>query len=290
MDGLVAGVGAELGPRFWEPVYALLDEVWPALPARVELAGRLGYPWEGCTHPFAWFEGGRALAHVGVLRHPVRLNGEDRVIAGIHAVCSHPDARGRGLVRRLMEQALRHVDATCDAAKLHTDHPDLYARFGFRVAPVHQFRAARRGSGGSGRVLAPSTAPADAELLRAAWSARVPVSDRFASRDPGWLVAIDAALQRALDARFVAGAGGIVAARLNGRVLFVDDVFADRLDADEVLSWVPWPFDEVVWTFAPDRIDPGAAPEVAPADHGSFMVRGRFDPLGPIGVGALWEH
>jgi GNAT superfamily N-acetyltransferase len=72
---------------------------------------------------------------------PLRLLGEDRVVAGIHAVCVDPEARGRGLGRRCMEAALAWIDERFDLAKLSTAIPAFYGRWGFSVLPTHQFIA-----------------------------------------------------------------------------------------------------------------------------------------------------
>lgn len=289
MDGLVHGARDTFGPDFWGPVFALLDTAWPDLSGRVARAAELGFPWASCTHPFVWFEGGRALAHVGVLAHPVRVGGEDRVMAGLHAVCSHPEARGRGLIRRLSEAALAWADGWADGAKLHTDYPDLYARFGFRVQPTWRFRAERRGGGGAGRILRPTQSAADRAVLLRAIRDREASSDRFASRDPGWLVAIDAALQRSLDTLFVASPDEqtVVAARVDGGVLRVHEVLG-RLAP--FVDWFPQPFERVLYACSADRLDPSAEAEPVPQDEGYFMVRGRFDVAEPFGVGGLAEH
>ncbi|MEQ1508593.1 MAG: hypothetical protein ABMB14_40550, partial [Myxococcota bacterium] len=228
--------------------------------------------------------------HVGVLAHPIRLDGEDRVVAGIHAVCAHPDARGRGHVRRLLELAVGWIDERFDAAKLHTDYPDLYAKVGFRVAPTFRFHTAARGGGGPAVRLAPDR---DHARITAALAARVPASDRFATRDPGWLTWIDAALARSLDRWFVGvpGAPWIAAIEVADRVLTVHDVIGPELPPlDAVLHAVAEPFDRVEWSFAPDRFDPDARPVEVPASDGVLQVRGRWSPRAPIGVSPLWEH
>ncbi|MFZ5480756.1 MAG: GNAT family N-acetyltransferase [Myxococcota bacterium] len=265
----------------WPAAFTLFDAVWPDMSARVARAEALGYPWAAVTTPFAWFEGDRALAHVGVLEHPVRLLGEDRAVAGIHAVCSHPDARGRGLVRRLLEEALAFVDARWDTAKLHTDHPALYAKFGFRVVPTYTWVSDR--AGGRGRAV-----PVD--VARVPFAGRAPVSEVLCSRDPGSLPVIDAALARALDRWFFAvpGADWAAAWELRGDTLVVHDVFGPTLPTVEALADAAPPHARVRWSFCPDRFDPAAIPE--PVTEGAFQVRGRWPDGAVVGVSPLWEH
>ncbi|MBK9647816.1 MAG: GNAT family N-acetyltransferase [Deltaproteobacteria bacterium] len=99
--------GVSYSPDWWAKVYALFETSFPGLPAGVERAGAVGVPWPSVTTPFVGFDGDEAVSHVGVLMQPMRLNGEDRLVAGIHAVCTRPSHRGRGLARRLLAGGLR---------------------------------------------------------------------------------------------------------------------------------------------------------------------------------------
>lgn len=260
------------------------------------------------SDPFVWLERGRPVAHVGVLRHALRLDGEDRVVAGLHAVASHPDHRGRGFARACLEAALSAVDRDHDAVKLHTDYPGLYAKLGFRVAATERFRwtlpAAKgaksprlredAGSGpgarSSGRRLAPSASPEDAaRLLRAL--RRPALASGLESRDGGWLVGIDACLNRLLDRAFVEVPGGLLAGTVQeGRRLRVDLLVDEGgLDLERALDAFPEPFDEVIFTFDPGPFAPGAVAEPTPIEEGVLMVRGRW-PEHPVAVSSLWAH
>src|SRR5262245_18146371 len=183
--------GPDCDATFWRALHMLQDRIWPKMSARIEVARKLGVRWEAETTPFTWVEDGRALAHVGVIAHPLRLLGEDCVVAGIHAVCVHPEARGRGLGRRCMEAALAWIDERFDLAKLSTAIPTFYGRWGFSVLRTHRFIAQRAGGGGPAR---PAMVD-DTARIRALLSARTPTSNVFATREPGWLPIIDLALQ-----------------------------------------------------------------------------------------------
>ncbi|MEQ1570300.1 MAG: GNAT family N-acetyltransferase [Myxococcota bacterium] len=287
-DGLWTGPGESVPD--WAPVFDLLDAGFPQLPARAAQAAALGAPWAKVTTPFVWFEGGAPVAHVGVLAHPLRLAGEDRVVAGVHAVCSRPDHRGRGHVRRLLEAACEWIDGRFDAAKLHTDYPDLYAKVGFEVAPTHRFHTRARGGGGPAVRLDPYR---DHPRIDRALAGRSPVSDALSTRDPGWLTWIDAALARGLDRWFVGvpDAPWIAAAEVRDRVLYVYDVIGPELpSADGLLGAIGESYDRVEWSFSPERFDPQAAAVEVPASEGVLQVRGRWAPRGPVGVSRLWEH
>jgi GNAT superfamily N-acetyltransferase len=251
-------IGGERGTAydsaFWAMVYALYGAIWTRMPARLHDATALGFPWPPTTHPFAWIEGGRALAHTGVLLHPVRLAGEDRVIAGVHAVCSHPDARGRGLSRACMDAAVAWIDRHGLVAKLGTDLVGFYEKWGFRDVPNHHFVADHTGRGNaSARLLSPTRVAADAGLLRSALRRRCVVSDVFATRDEdGWLVAIDLALAGGLDswAWHLPELDAVLLAEHDGDTLVVHDLLApERPSLDALLRAVGCPFTHVKWMF-----------------------------------------
>jgi GNAT superfamily N-acetyltransferase len=287
--------GSTYDGAFWSMVYPLYGAIWPRMPARLHDAAALGFPWPPTTHPFAWIEGGRALAHVGVLLHAVRLAGEDRVIAGVHAVCSHPDARGRGLARACMDAAVAWIDRHGHVAKLGTDLVGFYEKWGFRVIPNHHFVAEHAGGGHPrARLLTPTRVRADADLLRSALRRRVVVSDVFATRDEdGWLVAIDLALAGGLDtwAWHLPDLDAVLLAEHEGDTLVVHDVLAPELPPlDALLRAVGRPFRRVKWMFSPDLLDPSATPVPRPPDTGFFHVRGPWPTLPPFGFSTLWEH
>ena len=184
--------GTEYDATFWQALHALQDRIWPQMSTRIEAARKLGVHWEAVTTPFVWVEENRALAHVGVIAHPLRLLGENCLVARIHAVCTDPDARGRGLGRRCMDAALAWIDERFDLVKLSTTIPAFYGRWGFSVVPTHRFVAQRAGGAGPAR---PATLD-DTARICALLSSRTPTSDVYATRDPGWLPIIDLALQR----------------------------------------------------------------------------------------------
>jgi GNAT superfamily N-acetyltransferase len=253
------------------------------------VARNLGVHWEAETTPFAWIEEERALAHVGVIAHPIRLLGEDRVVAGIHAVCTDPEARGRGLGRRCMEAALAWINERFDLAKLFTGIPDYYARWGFSVVPTHRFAAHCAGGGGPGR---PATLD-DMARVRALLSARTPTSNVYATREPGWLPIINLALQGRLPGGVlvIPRRDFLIVARQQGEVLHLDDVVGPELPRlDEVLAAIPFRFDRVTYGFTPDRLEPGARGEPVPTGEGVMQVRGAWPMLPPFGVPSVWEH
>ena len=286
--------GVSYSADWWAKVYALFETSFPGLPAGVERAAAVGVPWPSVTTPFVWFDGEEAVSHVGVLMQPMRLNGEDRLVAGIHAVCTRPSHRGRGLARRLLAEACAFADAHTPLSELSTDDPPIYTGHGFRVTPTYRFVASRAAPAAvEVRPLRPASVSADLRLLQDLLRRRAPASSRWGTREPGWLVLTDAALSRRLDAVFawLPQHDAVIAWEAVGEDQHILDVIAAQLPPKEaVLGALPPARGRVLWSFCPDLLDPEAQPEALPATSGAFMTRGPWPKLDPFGVSPLWEH
>lgn len=174
---------------------ALLGTAWRRVPPGIESALSWGADWYEVSTPFFVFDQGAPVAHVGVLEIPLRVGGRDLVVAGVHAVCVHPQQRGRGHMRTAMNAALTWVDARYDTAVLWTGEPEIYTRFGFARREEHLFLADTRRVAGRGGARALSvTDAADRQRLQDLLARRAPISDVCAARDPGWLFLIDLSL------------------------------------------------------------------------------------------------
>jgi len=279
-------------PRTRASLFALLDDAFPRLHLSegIAIAAANGFVWEDVTEPFVRFEGEEAVSHVGVLEHRIELDGQDVVVAGVHAVATRSDRRHRGLARACLADATRWIDERFSIGKLSTHVPAVYAPHGFRPLGVHHFAVDHAGGEDRGRSLR-----ADTER---AWfldlcARRDPVSHRFASRDPGWLVGIGLALQRRTLADLVVldALGAVVDWSVTDGVLELHDVFAHELPPlDDLLRLAPSHRAARVM-FCADRLAP-RAPAVPMPEAGWLMVRGDW-PLGgevPFAVGRLAEH
>jgi predicted N-acetyltransferase YhbS len=163
----------------------LFGRVWPALPGAIARAERLGFSWAAVSTPFVRREGDRVIGHAGVVELALVVGGGLRRLGSVHAVCSDPERRGRGVGRALMEELLAGCAGRFDTLVLTTAIPDFYRRFGFEPVGEHAFvRAlppARRASAPRGRVL--TEAADDVALLRRLLASRAPVSERIGALD-----------------------------------------------------------------------------------------------------------
>lgn len=260
-------------------IFDLLDTSFDRLSERIRIADALGAPWHAHSTPFVRFVGDIAVTHVGVMAVPVRVEGRQAVIGGIHAVCTRPECRRRGHFREVMDEALEHCDARYAATWLFTSRPQLYEPFGFRVVAEHVFSTAAHTTD--------ATAPpferlrADrkdhVDLLRRLLAARTPVSHVLAVTDPGWLFLMNEAFDSRGLARLhcAADLDVVVAYEVRGSELHVLDIAGLRIPPLlEMLERISGRFDRVVLHFVPDRLD-GSSWEPRPsAARDLLMVRG----------------
>lgn len=109
--------------------------------------------WGEDYRPYILFDGERPAANVSVNRMDFRLHGQVRRYIQLGTIMTHPDYRGRGLSRWLVERVLREWGGRCDALYLFANDSvlDFYPRFGFRKEEEVRFsREMAPGPAGSG--------------------------------------------------------------------------------------------------------------------------------------------
>lgn len=286
LHGLCGSVhGAALSPQEWTAIEALYERVWPGMPARLRHAEVLGARWAECTTPFSWFEDGRAVATVGVLEHPIRLAGADTVVAGVHAVATDPDFRGRGLCRQLMQVAIAWAAPRLPLMELSTATPAVYTSSDFALCPTYEFEVPPANASPIELRLMDLDDPADLVLLRRRALNRAPVSEVYATREPGWMTIIDACLARVTARWFydIPALDAVLVAQQTEDGWAVHDLITTQLP-----ERLPPLEGRVTLWFAPDKLAANAT--AVPLPTAEFMRHGPWPALPPFGVPALWEH
>ncbi|MEM7583619.1 MAG: GNAT family N-acetyltransferase [Acidobacteriota bacterium] len=259
----------------------LFGAVWPHLPGGIESARRLGSDWFEVSTPFTAYDGERLVAHAGVITCQLAVAGEPYNVAAIHGVCVHPEYRGQGLARRVLEEALRFIEnAGLETTILWSEKVDLYRRFSFVPTPEHVFAAP-----------APAASPCPAfgldlgmephrELLRLRLRQRRPVSNTIAAADDGWHFLIDLGLwPEAQDYLFaLPEQQAIMVCQLeHGKLRLFDVVAAEPPPARLLVGAAEQLFGSEVEHlevyFSPDRIELDAEPRSHPIED-VLMVRG----------------
>jgi predicted N-acetyltransferase YhbS len=259
---------------------ALLGSIWPRLVPAITKARTLGADWFAMSTAFDRTIDDRVVAHAGVLEIPMTIDGGATRAAGIHAVCTAPEFRGRGLARAAIEGAIEHAEAWADTIVLHAGDPALYSRFGFqaidqwvwwtdvdnrpRAAPMRRLSAAR---------------PDDVAAVYGAFVGRLPVADALGIGEAAPLFVLDEVLGCDGFARLwvIDDLGVVVACDLEDRVLQIYDIVGPHWPPlDELLARAPGRVDRVEVFFVPERwpsvrwrVREGEPPDV-------LMARGRF--------------
>ncbi len=266
-------------PGLLERVFSLLDLAFIGLSAHARALGPLGLRWDHVSTPFLVTDGDQPLAHVGVLEVPMVLDGRERLVGGIHAVCTHPNHRRRGYFRLAMDEALAWCDERYATALLIGEDSGLYEPLGFRVVRESRFvaPACRSGSRPHRQRLRrlDLAQPADLCILHRLLDQRAPVSRRLGvvrergvflftqAKQPMWYA-------EDLDA--------ILCLKTTDATLQLYDVVATRIPTlQDVIDRIDSPLERAEVYFTPDRLDASLTPEPHVVDGDSLlMVRGEF--------------
>lgn len=275
-------------PTLLPRVMDLLGVVFGFVPEQVQAAERIGLRWDEVSRPFVVTgdePSAPAVAHVGVLELPLVVSGERVRAAGVHAVATHPDHRGRGHYRRAMVAALAYVDARFDVAILSTGEPAIYEPFGFREVGEHRFV-------GEAPVVSrrPDVRPLDYDveedvsLLRDHLERREPVSQRFGLVRESAVFLFNQAKSPPLHAPAL---DALLVADVEGGTLRLYDVVAPRMPTlEQIVACLPEDVERVEVYFEPSKLAADLLPEPHVLDGDDRLcVRG---PLECEGKPFLW--
>jgi ribosomal protein S18 acetylase RimI-like enzyme len=270
----------------------LFGRVWPALPGAIARAERLGFAWTAVSTPFVRREGPRVVGHAGVVELSLVVAQRACRIGSVHAVCTDPARRGKGLGRAVMDDLLAGCAARFDTLVLTTAIPAFYARFGFRSVREHAFAralpVASRRPPARARVL--TDAAADLRVLRRLLAARTPVSNRLGALDGDVVVVIALLLTWGDFSRvhYHADLDVVTVHEVRDRTLVLYDVIGAAIPSiDTLTASIGAEVERVVTFFVPDRLGEGFQAEPwdagRAAAHGDAWYVGLM-ARGPLGV------
>lgn len=266
-------------PGLLEQVFSLLDLAFPGLPAHARALEPLGLRWDQISTPFLVTDGNQPVAHVGVLEVPMILDGCERLVGGIHAVCTKPNHRRRGYFRLAMDEALAWCDERYATALLIGGDSELYEPFGFRLVRESRFVApAYRSANTPDRRRLRRLdldQPADLRLLHRLLDERAPVSRRVGVvRERGVFLFTQATQTMS----YAEDLDAILCLKIVDATLRLYDLVAIRIPTlQEVIERINSPLKRVEVYFTPDQLDAPLDPEPHIVDGDSLlMVRGEF--------------
>jgi predicted N-acetyltransferase YhbS len=265
-------------PTLGEPLFDLIDTVFPGLRQVAENAKAWGAPWESASTPFVIREGGRVLSHVGVIELSLIVLGQRTTVGSIHGVATHPDHRRRGYFRQLIEEALRYCERRYAAQILTTEHPEYFTPFGFRVVQEHGFTARFQSTGRKdGLRLLNLQDTQDVALLHRLLEARTPVSHVVGVINEKAVFCFN---EGSRPLYYAADLDVLLCLEQEGAHLTLFDVVGPQIPPLSVIvERMPQPVEQVLICFSPDRLGVQAEAEPYLFEHDGpsyFMVRGPF--------------
>ncbi len=270
-------------PGLLDRVFSLLDLAFPGLPDGARMLEPLGLRWDHASTPFLVIEDDQILSHVGVLEVPMFLDGVERLVGGIHAVCTHPRHRRRGYFRLAMEEALAWCDERYATTLLIGGPPQLYEPFGFRVVHESRFVApVEKPAKASGRNSLRRLAldhPADLCILHRLLDNRAPISRHLGVVRER---AVFLFTQGAQPMWYAEDIDAIFCMQIASETLCIYDLVATRIPTlDEVLECIDTPLKQVEVYFIPDQLDTWLTSQRHMVDEDSWlMARGDFPDFG----------
>lgn len=235
------------------------------------------------THPtcgwraFAVFDGdGRCVANVDAAILPGVVEGRPVMIGALAAAAVHPEWRGRGLFRSVMEEALAWCEPQAPAILLFTGTPDLYRRFGFRQVAQHAFLGAPppEAIGYGAQPLDPIR---DQARIRALVRRRTAPSRRFSLFVDAPVFLGNLARDRDLEVAHLPELEAMVLYQMSDDVLTIADLVATRMPRlSDVLGALNLQPRLITTLFTPDLLDWHAEPRL---DDTGLMIRGGANVL-----------
>jgi GNAT superfamily N-acetyltransferase len=227
--------------------------------------------WTPAYEVHAFADGGELIAGVGVMRATAVVTGREHRGAQLGAVGVVPEARGRGLMRALLEHVLARLEREVELFHLYANETvlDFYQRFGFRRVEETDFELAVALTPG------PNPAPRldlDDAAPRAAWleacARALPPTERFGMRGYGAAALWHASVLHPGAVRVLAGEEAYAVTVQRGDTLHLLDLAAPR--RFDLLSVLPAlleaPIARVRFGFCPECWCPAARPTGAHDD------------------------
>lgn len=142
--------------------------------------------WNGDYEAWLLLEGDDTVASVGVTRMQLSVGGHACTGYQLGAVATHPERRGSGHSRELLQQVLESIDALAAPVLLFANEQvrDFYPRFGFRPLPQQRYVAEIALAGGTAQPPCCDVAHAPDRARLAELCRRAAVLDaQFGARD-----------------------------------------------------------------------------------------------------------
>ncbi|WP_240338466.1 GNAT family N-acetyltransferase [Peribacillus alkalitolerans] len=168
-------------PSIRNSFFELAQEVFGI---RFESWFQCGY-WTDKYLPFSFLIGDKVIANVSVNKVGLIVNGAKMKSLQIGTVMTHPDFRGNGVSKKLMEHVLEEFEDEYDILYLFANHSvlDYYPKFGFKAVDECQYYMNYIPTVPDGSNVKKLNIESDRDFLYQFAAERMPVSNLFSSYD-----------------------------------------------------------------------------------------------------------
>ncbi len=260
-------------PELIDLLVPLYEQSFPGISRAIKKNKGYGINWEDASTPFVLFEKKKPIGHVGVLELPLVIGGKERKVGGLHAVCTHPAYREKGIATRLIHEAIRFAQAKYETVLLFTSNPKFYERFGFRVLQEYRFKAKIQREMSSYSTLRPLNMndSKDTYILKRLLESRTPVSKILGVGREKNIFYFNEASRPLF---YSDSLNVIVSLEHEGSELHLYDVVGPRIPPfSQLLSQIPRTVSQIFFYFNPDRLQiDRAQPEPHIVDGDSIMM------------------
>ncbi len=261
-------------PLLFESCINLISECFPESGIKATAKNAITYQasWPEISTPFIHYINSQLVAHLGVLKYHLMIDGKPLNVAGIHGVCVKPTFRRQGIFKMLMREALDYINHHYDGSLLFTDEPHYYEPFGFRVVEENDFLIE------DFQIIHISTdlralnleSPADLALMHRLLNKRSAVSMLLGICDEHVLftyAALNTPVLYSEKHRL------LISYTVDNQTLYLKDlVFTSPLRLETALSLIPESFNKVIIQFCPDFFSSIITTPIAPSIECKLMV------------------
>lgn len=236
--------------------------------------------WPDHYRPFSLLHYDQMVANVSVCEMTVLIDARPTPAIQIGAVATHPDYRGRGLSRRLMDHVMaRYRDIPFAFLFANDSVLDFYPKFGFRPQKEMIFRTTRDIPPPAPNLRKLNVAdPADRELIRTRLASRTEPTSLFGARDFDFITAWHLINVYPEGVFYSEPLDVIWVISIEGRELHIADViWQGELDIHSALPAVipARGIDSITWCLTPDRLS-FPHDQITELDDSGLFIRGDF--------------
>lgn len=255
----------------------LIDSIFPGIKDVAMTGIKYNARWDKVSLPFVIEENGEIIAHLGIIPLDMIFNQKKVRVAAMHGICVKETFRGKGLFKKLMQEALIYVEKNFDASILFTDQPDLYKQYNFTVLPEYDFLVKTDTIikiESDLRILSLDNAH-DLRIMQNLLSNHLPLSNQLSLVNEATIFVLDN-LQKKI--YFSQRLNMIIIYEVIENNLYIKDILSQKpYKLSEIIALIPDNFNKIILQFCPDKFGDHIVTPILATPECSLMVSSNFN-------------